>query len=89
MLEAPRELLDRALLPLEPPDPNALEPRELLPLDALRPPMLSRLLPPLERLLTLGLLPRLPEDRSLTPGLPPRLPEPPEDRLLALGMFPP
>ena len=75
MLEAPRELLDRALLPLEPPDPNALEPRELLPLDALRPPMLSRLLPPLERLLTLG--------------LPPRLPEPPEDRLLALGMFPP
>jgi hypothetical protein len=31
MLEAPRELLERALLPLCPLDPKALEPLELLP----------------------------------------------------------
>ncbi|MEZ0336327.1 MAG: hypothetical protein ACAI18_20235, partial [Gemmatimonadales bacterium] len=76
MLDAPRELLDRALAPLYPPDPPL---NSLLPLD----PPASRGMfwlpmwsaPP-------ALLPPVPADRSLTP-VPPRCPCPPEaDRSL-------
>src|SRR5688572_9801207 len=84
MLEAPRLLLERALLPLQPPDPPPNPPR--LPIDEVLPTLRlpTRLpLPP-----KLPLPPRLesPDERLLIPA-PLRLPTPPGR--LVLPRFPP
>jgi hypothetical protein len=79
MLEAPRMLLDRALLPLNPLEPplNPLD-REELPEEKSRPPILL--------LLALGLRLPLPRSMELAPAELAR--ELPADRLLAPALAP-
>jgi len=97
MLEEPRLLFARALLPLYPPEPPPNAERLLPPLGILRlptrspPPPPDRLLAlPAERLLTPAppaRLPAPPAERSLTPAPAARLPALPAERLL--GRLPP